>query len=407
MFFIKLTTLLMSKVITSTKHVNEILSRGPEEIVVEKALRAKMRSGKVLRVKHGMDPTSADLHLGYFVVYEKLRQFQEMGHKIVFLIGGFTGRFGDPTEKDESRGLRTKNDVSKETKNYIKQLSKILDIDKIEIRDNSEWFDKWSWEDGVRFMQRFTTSRMLERDMFARRMKAGKEIRFHEPVYPMLQGWDSVELKADLTVIGTDQKFNELVARDLQEAEGQKPQDLIMMPLLVGTDGKQKMSQSLGNHIGFDDKPADMFGKVMSLPDHAMEQYFTLATRVPGKELKEITVALKDSSVNPRDIKARLGKEIVSIFHGDAKALAAAKEFDLVFKEHAVPKNIPKYSQKSNDNLVTVLVESGLLKSKSEARRLIQQGGVKVNGEKVETEDCELAKNDVIRCGKKKFLQIQ
>lgn len=399
-------TIRMKKISTDEKRIDAVLGQGPEEIVVESELRKALRSGRVLRIKHGVDPTSRDLHLGYFVNYEKMRQLQELGHKIVFLIGGFTGRFGDPTDKDEMRKLRTKKDVDTEAKNYLKQLSRVLDIDRIEIRNNSEWYDKWSWEDGIHLMQRFTTARMLERDMFARRAKAGKETRYHEPVYAMLQGWDSVELRADLTVIGMDQKFNELVGRELQEQEGQKPQNLIMMPLLVGTDGKRKMSQSLGNHIGFNDLPSDMFGKVMSLPDSVMLQYFTLVTRMPRDEVREILSAISRDSVNPRDVKVRLATEIVTIFHGATKAANASQEFDRVFRGREAPTSMPEYRAPKNAPLLIILVESGLLPSKGEARRMIAQGAVRVNDVKVMDPDAKLHLGDVLRCGKKKFLRI-
>ncbi len=395
------------RVITDARAIDHVLSRGPVEIVVEKDLRKKLQSGKHLRIKHGVDPTSKDLHLGYFVVYEKLRQLQELGHQIVFMIGGFTGRFGDPTDKEKARTLRTKRDVEREAKNYLKQLSKVLDIDAIEVRNNSEWYDTWSWEQGLRFMSRFTTAQMLERDMFVKRMKAGKEIFYHEPVYPALQGWDSVELHADATVIGLDQKFNELVARDFQMQEGQAPQDLVMMPLLVGTDGHHKMSQSLGNHIGFNDSGSEMFGKVMSLPDSVMEQYFTLATRISDAELSEILSALHDPKVNPRDLKVRLASEIVTIFHGATQALKASQEFDRVFRNKDLPDHVPEFRSHRGSGIVDILVDSGLLSSRSEARRMITQGAVRLNDQKATDERMKVKSGDILRCGKRKFLKMR
>ncbi len=248
--------------------IKEVLTRGVEEVIVRESLEKKLKSGKVLRIKHGVDPTTSDLHIGHAVSYEKLRLLQEMGHKIVFLIGDFTARFGDPTEKLEARTLRKKEEIKDLSQNYIKQISVFLDIKKTEIRRNSQWYDKMSAGELLRLMSHFSTQRMLERDMFEERKKKGLEIVLHEPVYPVLQGYDSVMLKSDLTVNGTDGIFNELQGRKLQKDFGQAPQDIIATSILVGTDGKQKMSQSLGNFIGITEKPNEQYGKVMSIPDH-------------------------------------------------------------------------------------------------------------------------------------------
>lgn len=398
----------MSKVITDPQKINEVLTRGVAETVVEKSLKEKMKSGKVLRVKHGVDPTTVDLHLGYAVVYEKLRQFQELGHKIVFLIGGFTGRFGDPTDKGDSRSLRTKKEVDEIGKNYVKQLDKILDIKKIEVRSNSEWYDKMSAEELLKLMSKFTTARMLERDMFQERIKQGKDIGLHEPVYPVLQGYDSVMLGADLTVIGTDQKFNELQARKLQEKAKQKPQDLVMMPLLVGTDGKMKMSQSLGNYIALRDTAKEMFGKIMSIPDELIMSYFTLVTRVSEKELKEIEKQFK-SGVNPRDIKVSLAKEIVKIYHNDNDAQKAENEFIHQFKRGGAPSDVPvKKIEHRSWNVVDLLDKIKIVSSKSEARRLIEQGGVKIDGKKITAiQSIKVNSGVVIQVGKRKFIKIK
>jgi tyrosyl-tRNA synthetase len=395
------------KVNNDIKAVDSVLSRGVQEVVVDKDLRKKLLSGKQLRVKHGVDPTSKDLTLGHAVVYEKMRQLQEMGHKIVFLIGSFTARFGDPTDKAKARDMRDKKEVLEMGKNYVKQLSKILDIKKVEIRYNGEWYDKFSGEDMLRLMSKFTIARMLERDMFKKRIKDEKEIYYHEPVYPILQGYDSVELKSDVTVIGSDQKFNELQARPLQEDAKQVPQDLIIMPLLVGTDGVKKMSQSLGNYIGIADPANEQFGKIMSIPDTLIYNYFESCTRVPEDELAEVEQLLK-SDINPRDIKIRLAKEIVTIYHSAKEADKAAEEFANVFSNKQKPTDMAKKSFTKGLNTLDLLVELGMVKSKGEARRLVEQNGVKVNDSTIETwEKNDFKSGDIIQVGKRKFVELK
>ncbi|PIZ98505.1 MAG: tyrosine--tRNA ligase [Candidatus Komeilibacteria bacterium CG_4_10_14_0_2_um_filter_37_10] len=395
------------KVNNDKKAVAAVLSRGVAEVVVEKDLRKKLLSGQKLRIKHGIDPTSKDLHLGYAVVYEKLRQLQKMGHQIIFLIGSFTGRFGDPTDKGKARDLRRKEDVMAMAKNYIKQLSKILDIDQVEIRYNSEWYDRFSAEDLLRLMSKFTVARMLERDMFQKRIQEEREIFFHEPVYPMLQGYDSVMLKSDLTVIGLDQKFNELQARPLQEQAKQTPQDLIMVPLLIGTDGKQKMSQSLGNYIGITDSPQEQYGKTMSIPDQLIYMYFELCTRISNNELAEIEQMLKNN-VNPRNLKAQLAHEIVSIYHGNKAADKAEAEFTKIFKDKGKPTNIPMANFQINQSLLDIMVGAELTSSKSEAQRMIEQKAVHINDVLVTSwRDYRPQSKDIIQVGKRKFVQLK
>jgi len=399
----------MTKIITDKEKIKELLSLGVEEIIVKKDLEKKLLSGKQLRIKHGVDPTSADLHLGYAVVYHKLRELQELGHKIVFLIGGFTGRFGDPTDKEKARSLRSKEDTLKLAKNYLKQLAKILDIDKVEIRDNSEWYDKWSFEDGIRLVSKFTVARMLERDMFVKRQQQGKEIYYHEPIYPMLQGWDSVELKSDVTVIGTDQKFNELQARPLQEGQGQVSQDIITVPLLVGTDGKMKMSQSLGNYIGLDESPNEQFGKIMSIPDELLLHYFELAARYKTDDLERVKDELKQGR-NPKELKIELGKKVVAMYHNQQLADKAAQEFARVFADKKKPSEIPEVEVgKDLTSLPDILVIAGLTPSKSEARRKISEGAVKVNDKKIINwqDGVEIKSGDIIQVGKRKFVKIK
>ncbi|MFC1632764.1 tyrosine--tRNA ligase [Patescibacteria group bacterium] len=392
---------------TSKTTIEKLIDRGTGQVTVEKDLRKKLASGKVLRIKHGIDPTTPDLHLGYAVVYEKLRQFQEAGHKIVFLIGDYTGRFGDPTDKDEAREMRSAAEVKKLAKKYIDQVGIILDLKKTEIRYNSEWYDKMSAEELLHIMSEFTAARVLERDMFQERMKEKQDIRLHELVYPVLQGYDSVMLKSDATVIGSDQIFNELQARGLQEVRKQVPQDLVAVPLLIGTDGKMKMSQSLGNYIGLADKPKDMYGKIMSIPDNLIADYFEYLARISDAELLEIKKQLKDSKTNPRDLKARLAHQIVSQYHSEAKADKAAKEFTNVFQKHEVPTDVKEYKIAAGTvNIFDLLTETGLTQSKSEARRLIQQNAVSFEGKKIIEEQIEMTESGVLQVGKRRFLKI-
>jgi tyrosyl-tRNA synthetase len=399
----------MHKINTDPKKVNELLTLGVEEVVVLANLKKKLLSGRQLRVKHGVDPTSKDLHLGYGVVYHKLRQFQELGHKIVFLIGGFTGRFGDPTDKEKSRDLRDKKTVQSFSKNYLKQLAKILDIHKVEVRDNSEWYDKWNFERGLRLLTNFTVARMLERDMFQKRIKENKEIFFHEPVYPMLQGWDSVELKSDVTVIGTDQKFNELQARSLQTAAGQEPQDIITVPLLIGTDGQQKMSQSLGNEIGLSEDPNEQFGKIMSIPDSLLLSYFELAARCDTSVLQRVKKDLVQGK-NPKELKIELAKIIVTLYHSSTVAEVAANEFKRIFTNKQKPTDIKTIVFTKSEYLpVDLLVESKLVTSRSEAKRLIEQGGVRINDKKINDwqKNIVIKKDDIIQVGKRNFIKVK
>lgn len=392
--------------------IEEILTRGIKKIIEKESLEKKLKSGKVLRVKHGVDPTTPDLHLGYSVVYRKLKQLQDLGHKIVFLIGNFTGRFGDPTDKaDRARQLRSKEEVDMLAKNYIDQVGKILDINKVEIRYNGEWFDKMSAEEFLKLGSKFTARRLLERDMFKERDKKGIEIGYHEMAYPILQGYDSVMLEADLTVIGSDQEFNELQGRKLQEAYGQKPQDLVITPLLIGTDGIQKMSQSLGNYIGITEEPNYMFGKVMSIPDTSIVNYYELCTDVQMNEVKKMETDIKSGKLNPRDAKLELATEIVKIYHGEEKALAAQKYFVDTFSKRETPESVQEFLIESEEiKLTEFLVKSGQAKSLGDARRKIEQGGVEVDGEKINDWNMVLGKKydgKVMKVGKFHFVRIK
>lgn len=353
---------------------DNLLTRGVSDILVRKDLESLLKAGKPLRIKHGVDPTRPDLHLGHAVVYRKLRKLQDLGHTIIFLIGDFTSRFGDPTDKLKTRTMQNKEAVAEAANSYIDQIGKILDKKKLEIRRNGEWYDKMSAEELLRIMSRFTVSRMLERDMFVKRRKAGEEIGLHEPVYPVLQAYDSVMLKSDFTVVGTDQTFNELQARPLQESYGQKPQQVMSLQILLGTDGKEKMSKTLGNDIKITLAPEDMFGKLMSIPDSAMAQYAELLTDLPTADF----VKPKD----PRAVKVRLAMEIVAWLHGDASAKKAAEQFENVFVKKEAPKDILSKKiegAKTTTDMVALLFDV----SKSEARRLILQNAIECDGSKV------------------------
>ena len=389
------------------KKITDLLTKGVEEVVVLDDLKKKLLSGKKLRIKHGVDPTSKDLTIGHAVSYHKLKEFQEAGHKIVFLIGDYTARFGDPTDKEKSRVMRDAKEVKKMSEYYIKQVGKILDLKKTEIRYNSEWYDKMSAEELLHIMSHSTVARLLERDMFAKRIKEGKEIQLHEIVYPILQGYDSVMLKSDATIIGTDQKFNELMGRKMQEVYGQKPQDVMSVPLLVGTDGKIKMSQSLGNYIGIAEEANSQFGKAMSIPDDVILHYAELAARMDEGEIKKIKTMIEK---NPRDAKALVAKIIVELYHPGEGGNAEA-EFNRIFKDKQNPDDMKVIDGKpyNNISIVEFLHKAGYMPSKSEARRLITQGGFKIDKVKIEDPNEILYIHDgmVVQFGKRNFVKFK
>ncbi|MBU2545312.1 tyrosine--tRNA ligase [Patescibacteria group bacterium] len=396
----------MNKLKTKDQKIEDVLTRGVEKVIKKDSLVEKLNSGKKLRVKHGIDPTTKDLHLGYSTVYLKLKELQEMGHQIIFLIGDFTGRFGDPTEKIEARKLRDAKEVRNLAKNYLKQVGKILDLKKTEIRYNSEWYGKMKADELLLLMSNFTTARMLERDMFQERIKKGIETGLHEPVYPVLQAYDSVMLKSDLTVCGTDQLFNELKARELQQKFDQPGQEIIATKLLIGTDGKQKMSQSLGNYIGFEDSPNEQFGKIMSIPDNLIFEYFELITRVPLIEIGK----LRKLKTNPKNLKSRLAKEIIKIYHGEKEAEKAEKEFNKVFRNKELPSDIPEIKIENQElNILDLLLKTKLVASKAEARRLVEQGAVKIDSKIIKDwqTKIETRPGRVLQIGKRRFAKIK
>ncbi|MBT3704867.1 tyrosine--tRNA ligase [Candidatus Peregrinibacteria bacterium] len=389
--------------------LNTLLNRGVADVIVREELEKKLKSGKKLRVKLGIDPSGADLHLGHMVVIKKLREFQEAGHHIMLLFGNFTGQIGDPTDKLNSRPPKTQKELEKNAKTYLDQVSKVLDIKKIEVMWNADWLGKLKFADVVNLAQVFTVHQMLERDMYQDRIKKNNPIYMHEFLYPLMQGYDSVAMKADLELGGTDQTFNLLAGRPIQKAYEQEPQNVLTVPLLIGTDGKDKMGKSLGNYIGINESPKDMFGKTMSITDDLILDYFELATDVTMEELKKIKKELS-SGKNPRDLKVRLAKEIVTFYHSKKDADNAEQEFINMFQKKDLPDEIDtKKMSKKTWNIVDLLAETKLVGSKSEGRRMVEQGGVKIDQEKVESidEEISLSSEKLVQVGKRKFLKVK
>jgi tyrosyl-tRNA synthetase len=387
------------------------IKRGLEEILLEDELIEKLKEGKPLKVKAGFDPTAPDLHLGHTVLINKLRTFQQLGHEVIFLIGDFTGMIGDPTGKNVTRKPLTREDVLANAKTYQDQVFKILDPARTRIAFNSEWMEKLGAAGMIKLAARQTVARMLERDDFKKRYANNQSIAIHEFLYPLVQGWDSVALEADIEMGGTDQRFNLLMGRELQKDEGQRPQTVLMVPLLEGLDGVQKMSKSLGNYIGITDSPTEMFGKVMSISDDLMWRYYDLLS---FRAIEDIA-ALKQQAAegrNPRDIKIELAKEIIARFHSDADAEAAHQDFIQRFSKNALPDEIPELTLTlEGDNLpiAQLLKEAGLVESTSEALRMIKQGAVKLNGD-VKVEDSKLlfekGSSTIFQVGKRKFAKV-
>ena len=385
------------------------IKRGTEEILVEEELVAKLKEGRPLRIKLGADPTGADLHLGHTVILNKLRQFQDLGHEVIFLIGDFTATVGDPSGKNSTRPPLTREDVLVNAKTYTDQVFKILDESKTRIEFNSTWLNELGAAGMIRLASQQTVARMLERDDFKKRYASNQGIAIHEFMYPLLQGYDSVALKSDVELGGTDQKFNLLMGRELQKAEGQKPQSVIMMPLLVGLDGVKKMSKSANNYIGVTDTPNDMFGKIMSITDELMWNYFELLSFRPLAEIEQFKADIAANAVNPRDVKISLAKEIIARFHDEAAAESAHNDFTQRFSKNAIPDEMPEFDFTVTDEMAiaNLLKEAGLVSGTSEAMRMIKQGAVKIDGEKVEdTRLVPAAGTAVYQVGKRKFARI-
>lgn len=388
----------------------ELLRRGTEEILLEDDLIERLKTGKPLRIKAGFDPTAPDLHLGHTVLLNKMRQFQDLGHEVQFLIGDFTGMIGDPSGKNETRPPLTREQVEENALTYRKQVFKVLDPEKTKILFNSEWLNKFTSVDLIKLAATHTVARMLERDDFHKRYTSGQPIAIHEFLYPLLQGYDSVAMKADIELGGTDQKFNLLMGRELQKHFGQKPQTVITLPLLVGLDGVKKMSKSLGNYIGVDDLPDQMFGKIMSISDETMWLYLDL---ISFKSILEIQGYRKqvEQGLNPRDVKFLLAEEIIERFYDRAAAIKARENFVAQFQQGAIPENLPEIQLtvgKDGMLIANIIKSAGLTSSTSEALRMIDQGAVKIDGDRVNARDLALnaGKTIVLQVGKRRFAKI-
>lgn len=393
----------------------EILKRGAVEVLLEKELQQKLekseKTGVPLRVKAGFDPTAPDLHLGHTVLLHKLRQFQQLGHEVFFLIGDFTGMIGDPTGKSETRKALTREDVLRNAETYKDQVFKVLDPEKTRVVFNSEWLSPLKATDLIGLAAKYTVARMLERDDFHKRFSSQMPISIHEFLYPLIQGYDSVALKADVELGGTDQKFNLLVGRELQREWGQTPQTVITMPLLEGLDGVNKMSKSLGNYIGINDPPDEIFGKIMSISDDLMLRYYELLSDTTLQELQKLKEGIRDGSVHPMEAKKALGRELVTRYHGEAASAAAEDNFTKRFRDNQIPEDMDALviaAENGKMLLCKVLSEAGLVKSNSEGRRSILQGGVKVDSVKVSDENHELTSGSsyVIQVGKRRFARV-
>lgn len=391
----------------------KIVMKGIDEIIggddLKEKLEKSMKEGTSLTVKLGLDPSAPDIHLGHTVVLRKMKQLQDLGHKVVIIIGDFTGKIGDPTGKSKGRKALTDEEVIENAKTYEEQIFKVLDKDKTEVRFNSEWLSKLNLEEIISLASTMTVARMLEREDFKKRYEGQVPIGVHEFFYPLMQAFDSVEIKADIELGGTDQRFNLLMGRMIQKEYKQEPQVTIFMPLLEGLDGKEKMSKSLKNYIGIDEAPSIMYEKAMTIPDFLIIKYYNLVTDIHPDEIRKIEGQLKEHQVNPRDIKMKLAKEIVRLYHGDKESSLAEERFKSVFQKGEIPKDILSLEiDRDKVDLEEVIVKNNIVKSKSELRRLVKQGGVKINGEKV-TDLIKTNMNEdiIIQIGKKKFVKIE
>ncbi len=394
----------------------EIISRGTVELLPEKEfakrLKDSIRENKPLRVKQGFDPTAPDIHLGHTVGIRKLRQFQDLGHKIVLIVGDYTALVGDPSGRSATRPQLLYDQIMKNAETYQKQFFKILDRSRTEIHHNGDWFGKMSFRDILTLTSKFTVARILERDDFDKRFKSNIPISIHELIYPLMQAYDSVAIKADVEIGATEQKFNLLTGREIQQDYGVKPQVVLTLPVLVGVDGHQRMSKSIGNYIGIDEPPGEIFGKVMSIPDSQIYSYFELATDVSLERLVEIKAILQDSKTNPMAIKKQLGGELVRMYHDANAAKAARSEFERVFSKGQIPEDVPEFDCSQYGKsvwIIQLLSDSKLVASKGEARRMVRSGAVSINGESIKDENVELTLKDglLIKVGKRRFLRLK
>jgi tyrosyl-tRNA synthetase len=393
----------------------EIIQRGTFQIIQEKELLHKLekscRENRPLKIKTGFDPTAPDIHVGHTVLLEKMRQFQELGHEVIFLIGDFTGMIGDPTGKSETRKPLNKEDVLANAETYKEQVFKILDAQKTKIVFNSAWLETMSAADLIKLQAKLTVARMLEREDFKQRFQSQSPIGIHEFIYPLLQGYDSVALHADVELGGTDQRFNLLMGRELQKEFGQEPQVILIMPLLEGLDGVKKMSKSLGNYIGISESPKDIFGKTLSITDDLMIKYYELLSHISVDELKELKAGLKDGTLHPKTAKENLGMELVERYWGREAAMQAKKEFDKMFRDKGLPDDMPVVKMAWEEDemwLPMIMKHAGLAAGTGEAMRLIKQGAVSVNDKKIDDPDAKLGRGEyIIRAGKRKFASVK
>jgi tyrosyl-tRNA synthetase len=408
--YFKKVTVLESNGMMSANEALEQIKRGAEEILVEEDLKTKLARGKALRIKAGFDPTAPDLHLGHTVLINKLRQFQELGHEVLFLIGDFTGMIGDPTGKNTTRPPLTRDEVIENARTYEQQIFKILDPEKTLVMFNSSWMNEMNAAELIQLAAKHTVARMLERDDFSKRYKGGQPIAIHEFLYPLIQGYDSVAMRADVELGGTDQKFNLLVGRELQKHYGQESQIVLTMPLLEGLDGVQKMSKSLGNYVGIDEPADEMFGKLMSISDDLMWRYFELLSFRPMKEIAGFKQQVADGA-NPRDIKFLLCEEIITRFHDQAAAEKAKEAFIARFQQGAMPEDMPEVELTAKEGSLAIgnlLKEANLVNSTSDAMRMIKQGAVRIDGERIE--DAKLViqsgTQHIYQVGKRRFARV-
>ena len=393
----------------------DLIKRGATEIIPEEELLKKLErssnDGIPLNIKLGCDPSRPDLHIGHSVVLRKLAQFQSLGHQAILIVGDFTGMIGDPSGRSVTRPALTLKETREHGESYFQQASKILDGEKTKIVYNSEWLGKMSFEDVIKLAAKYTVARMLERDDFTKRFKAGEPISIHELLYPLAQAMDSVAIKSDVELGGTDQKFNLLVGRDIQREHKQEPQVILTMPLLVGTDGVEKMSKSYDNYIGISESPKEIFGKTLSIPDNLIYIYYELASDISASELKGVEHQLEDSKVNPRDIKRKLARTLVRMYHSEESAIQAEEEFDKIFIKKEIPDEIEEFKIDDNNqefNILDLILKVNFAPSKGEARRLVTQGGVSINGNKLTdfNSNVKLSDGMVLKVGKRKFIKF-
>lgn len=389
--------------------VDHLLTRGVAEVVVRDDLRRKLLSDTRLRVKLGVDPTRPDIHLGHYVCFRKLREFQRLGHQVVVIIGDWTAQIGDPSGRSAQRQMLTAEEVRANAQTYLDQFFKVVDVERAEIQWQSSWFGTFTLADVIQLTSKYTVAQMLAREDFATRLQEGSPIAITEMLYPLLQGYDSVAIRADVEMGGTDQTFNLLVGRDIQREMGQEPQNIMTVPLLVGTDGVQKMSKSFDNYIAVTDPPEEMFGKLMSIPDTLIGDYLLLLTDMPEDEIERLTSEAAAGAINPRDVKEQMAKLVVSDLHSPEAAEAAAHEFTRIFRHRELPEDMPTATVPAETQIVPLLVAAGMAKSNNEARRLVTQGGVRLAGERIQDPDAQIALTEptVLQVGKRRFVRLE